>query len=283
MSLFFVDNSCDLDTQQIKNLGIECFNLPTDFSGESLDDFDYPKFYSKLRKGIVISPKSLTEKEYISIFEPAFKMGDDIIYVHASSSIIDTTNLLSSKKKLSTKFPDRRFELIDSKNFSSGYGVVAFMLALKYHNGDSIDEIVEYSHSIIDSIAMYMIVDSLEPLSRSGKLYTNAVVGTALNIKSIIAVDYDGKFKLVEKVSGKKRAISKLIQIIRQTGKNIADNLTIVNSSSSTVDTEFLLISIKEHFGEDIRLLSNYISPINTSIVGSNVITLAFNVHKKTF
>ena len=51
MSLIFVDSSCDLDFQQIKNLGIECFHLPFVLNGEegsTNSDFDYHKFYSKI-------------------------------------------------------------------------------------------------------------------------------------------------------------------------------------------------------------------------------------------
>ena len=76
MSLIFVDSSCDLDFQQIKNLGIECFHLPFVLNGEegsTNSDFDYHKFYSKLRKGIVVTNKNLTEKLLIFLLEKNFK------------------------------------------------------------------------------------------------------------------------------------------------------------------------------------------------------------------
>jgi fatty acid-binding protein DegV len=146
------------------------------------------------------------------------------LYVHASSQIFDTTNLVKAKQKLIEKYPERKFELIDSKNFSSGYGAVCFALAIMYKSGMSIEEIMKEDYKLIDSMACYMVVDSLESISNYGVIDTNAVIGTALNIKSIIAIDIDGKLKLIEKISGRKRAISKLVQLIRQTGQNIVDN-----------------------------------------------------------
>lgn len=286
MSLFFVDNSCDLSPQQIKSLGIECFNLHTLLDGLQIrysedEDFDYQKFYSKVRKGMAIVNKPLTEKQYIDIFEPALEMGDDIIYVHASDCLINNEKLNSAKNKLLEKYSDRRFEIIDSKNFSAGHGSVCFKLALMYHNGNSIDEILEASYDIKDSMAMYMVTDSLEPLSSNGVIDTGAVVGTALNIKSIIAVDIDGKFRLVEKVSGKKRALSKVIQLIRQTGKNVADNIIVISSSCPDADTKSVEEQLKSYFGEDVNLLVHKISPCNTAIVGGGTMCIAFNVHKK--
>ena len=92
MSLFFVDSSCELDPQQIKNLGIEIFNLPYSIDGQEkiiTDDFDYIKFYSKVRKGVDLKYLPLSEKEYVNIFEPALKGGDDIVYVHSSGQVFD--------------------------------------------------------------------------------------------------------------------------------------------------------------------------------------------------
>jgi len=284
MSLFFVDSSCDLDSQQIKSLGIECFNLPYVIDGKEkliADDFEYTKFYSKIRKGIELKYLPLSEKEYENVFEPALKSGDDIVYVYSTSKVLDCKNLFSARDKLLNKYPDRKFNLIDSKNFSAGHASVCFMLAMKYRSGRTVDEIVEDSYDVIDSIACYMIVDSLEQISKHGALETNAVVGTALNIKSILAVDIDGRIRLVEKVSGRKRALNKLIQIVRQTGKNIADNQLVICNSHATEDSKFIADTLKSYMGDDLKVLEQNISPSNTAVVGNNVISIAFHVYKK--
>ena len=103
MSLFYVDSSCDLDPKYIKNLGIECFDLRYKIDDQEktiTEDFDYNKFYSKVRKGVRVEFLPLSVSEYTKVFEPAMKGGDDVLYVHASSQIFDTTNLVKAKQKL---------------------------------------------------------------------------------------------------------------------------------------------------------------------------------------
>jgi DegV family protein with EDD domain len=284
MSLFYVDSSCDLEPQQIKSLGIECFNLPYKIDGQTKtldDDFDYAKFYSKVRKGVNIEYLPLSVSQYEGVFEPALKGGDDVIYVHPTSKIFDTTNLIKARKKLCEKYPERRFEIIDSKNFSAGHASVCFALALKYKNGQTIDEIVNEDYKTIDSIACYMVVDSLENLSKAQIIDAGAVVGSTLNIKSILAVDIDGNIRLVEKVSGKKRALNKLIQLVRQTGQNIVDNPLFITNSLSSADAKMVVDGLKEYIGEELKVLEHNISPTNTTIVGNGVVAIAFRVHKK--
>ena len=284
MSLFFVDNSCDLDFEQIRKLGIECFSLPyliNDVEHSFDDDFNYEKFFSKVRKGIVLSYRPLTKDEYVQVFEPALNGGDDVVYVHASSEMFDYANLSKAKEKLLNKYPERKFELIDSKNFSAGLSMIALELALKYRNGCTIEEIVEHSYLVKDKIATYMVVKSLENMTLNGVVEGNNLVGSSLNVNYIVSVDFDGNFKVVDKVSGRKRAISKLIQIVRQTGENITDYSLIVTESQVGTEGEEMISKLREYFGEDMKVILQKMSPTTTAIVGLGSIAIAFKVHRK--
>ena len=66
-------------------------------------------------------------------------------------------------------------------------------------------------------------------LTDGGLVPTTLVSGSGLSVKPILSVDYDGKFQLVEKVSGKKKAAAKLLDYIRKYGSNVAD-YTVGNS-----------------------------------------------------
>lgn len=284
MSLFFVDNSCDLDFEQIRKLGIECFSLPyliNDVEHSFDDDFNYEKFFSKVRKGVVLSYRQLSKEEYIQVFEPAINGGDDIVYVHASGEMFDYTNLEKAKEKLLNKYPDRKFELVDSKNFSAGLSMIALELALKYRNGCTIEEIVEHSYTIKDKVATYMIVKSLENMTLNGVVEGNNLVGSSLNVNYIVSVDVDGNFRVVEKVSGRKKAISKLIQILRQTGENITDYSLIITESQVSTEGEEVISKLKEYYGQDLKVILQKMSPTTTAIVGLGAIAIAFKVHRK--
>ena len=284
MSLFFVDNSCDLDFEQIHKLGIECFSIPyliNDVEHSFDDDFSYEKFFSKVRKGVVLSHRPLTKEEYIQALEPALSGGDDVVYVYASGKLFDYTNLDKAKEKLLTKYPDRKLVLIDSQNFTAGLGMIALELALKYKNGSTVDEIEEYSYQLKNKVATYMIVKSLENLSLNGVVESSNLVGSSLNVNYIVAIDVDGEMKVIEKVSGRKKAISKLIQIVRQQGQNVTDYSLIVTEAQSGTEGSEMVAKLKEYYGEELKVILQKMSPTSTAYLGLGAMAIAFKVHRK--
>lgn len=281
MSLLFVDSGCDLSVDQIKMLGIECVNLPYMINDRELSfvgEFDYEKFYSKCRKGVVIDRSPLSKQEYIDIFEPAIK-GDDIIYIHENGKLLDMDILHSVRDFLLKKYDGRRFELIDSKNYSIGYGSISYLLARLYRNGGSIDEIVNASYDISKETAMYVILDGLDGLCNHQLLGDGKVVGTSLNIKPIISIDVDGNVQVVDKVSGRKKAINRLLEIVRQTGENVVDYPMAIVHSHLDSDAIDLDTRLKECFGNDIQLTTHKMSPENVSLFGMHALGVVFHTH----
>lgn len=284
MSLFFVDSNSDLDFDQIKKLGIESINLDYTINDKKFEfnsEFDYDKFYSKYKKGVCVAYSPKTEDDYVEIFDPCLKQGDDILYVHSSNKIFNFDALLSAREKLLKMYPDRRFELVDSANVSIGQGLVSYECALLYRKGFSVSEIFNESFDIKNSYAMYFACDSLEQLSNNDLIDSNLISGTALNIKPILTVDIDGNIELVDKVSGKKKVITKLVELCRQKGKNVADSPIGIVYSTDIKSAEELKSKLVEVFGEDITVFIKRMSPSNAAMLGNAVLGLAFSVHKK--
>lgn len=284
MSLFFVDSASDLDFDQVKKLGIESINFNYTINDKKFEfnsEFDFDKFYSKFKKGVCVNVEHLSEDKYIEIFEPCLSQGDDIIYVHSSSKVFDLTNLLSAREKLLDKYSDRKFEIIDSCNLSIGQALVSYDCALLYRKGLSVGEIYDQSFDIRNSYAMYFACDSLEYLNNNSLIDNNLVAGTALNIKPILTLDIDGEIELVDKVSGKKKVINKLVELCRQTGKNVADYPIGIIYSSDLQLAEELKNRIIECFGSEITIIMERMTPGNAAILGNSIIGLSFHVHKK--
>ena len=284
MSLFFVDSSCDLSNDQIKKLGIECIDLSYTINDKQYcqnEEFDYSKFYSKLRKGVILNEEALKKDDYINTFLPILETGEDIIYVYNSARSIDESILLSAKNELLEKSLSGKLLLINSKNISCGHGVVCYLLAMKYRSGATLDEIEDYSYKIIDEVAMFCVVDSLEFLSNYNKIDGTKIAGTALNVKPIIAIDIDGNYQLIEKVSGKKKAVAKLVEIVRQKGENVIDYPIAVCHAGAEKDAMAIVEKLKEYFGNDIQLFEMNASPASTSILGLGTVAVSFHIHKK--
>ena len=238
MSLFFIDNCCDLAKEEIKKLGIECLDFDYCMENKPYEIEDEEKIISKLKKGLKFSVKAKTVNEYTKIFEECLRQGDDVLYL--ASSIYACENLYKAQSKLLEKYPDRVFEIIEDKNFSIGGGMVAYLCALEYRKGASILELKEYAEKIKDEYALYMGVDNIEILQAKGLVDGLSVSGTALSIKPIIAIDIDGKMNVIDKVSGRKKVILKLVELIRQQGKNVADYPIGIMYSNNLADMEEL-------------------------------------------
>lgn len=283
MSLFFVDSGSELDATQVKKLGIESINLPyviNDKRYEFDKNFDYDKFYSKFKKGVCVNYVHLTEDEYANIFEPCLQQGDDIAYVYSSEKVIDSSNLKNAVSSLTEKYPDRKIALIDSANISIGQGLVSYECALLYRKGLSVGEIEEKANEIKNNYAFVFSCNSIEQLNDNNLLDGGLIIGTALNIRPIFSVDFDGNIQLIDKVSGKKKVISKLIELCRQTGENVADySIGIVYSNDITMAEE-LKSRLIDVFG-DVNIIVSRMSPSNASLLGNSVIGLAFHVHRK--
>jgi len=284
MSLFFIDSSTELTKEQVKKIGIEYINIPFIFDGsqtEMLDDFDFNKFYSKLKKGIEIDKIELTSQNYIDIFEPSLVRDDDLIYVYNGTVIENLSDLTNAKQTLLEKYPQRRIELFDTSSFSIGHGIISYCMAIKYRNGATIDELVEFGNKLKREYSTYFILDNANKLSEYGLIDAKNVVSSALSIKPIVSVANDGNYTIVDKVSGKKKAIAELIKYIRQTGENVADYPIGIVYSNNLSEAEDLKVKIVEYFGQDIQVFMQQITPNNITIMGAGVLGLSFHSHKR--
>jgi len=285
MSLLYVDSSSDLDYETLKKMGVEIISLPYYINEQRMEfgeDFDYKKFYSKFKKGLCIESFEISLDEYKSIFEQCLSQGDDFVYVHSSKNIFNLENLYKAIDELKEKYPERTIKLVDSANISIGTGLITYLATLLYKQGDSTQEIADKIDVIKDEYATYFVCDNTEQLCNEGVIEKSMVTGTTLNIKPIFTIDIDGKLRLVEKASGKKKAIQRILEICRQTGENVADNLIGISYTSDEASAMELKTKIQDTFGKDIKLFVNQISPSNAATLGNGILALSFHIHKKT-
>ena len=282
MSLFFVDSNCDLGAEIIGKLSVECVTFPYSLDDESRTfDGDYDKLISKSRKLVKIGAGTLTSRNYVSIFEQCFKRGDDVVYLYTSEKIYSTKNLLKAKDKLNKDYPDRKLLLLDTCNFSIAQGLISYEMAMKYRNGATLEELEEYFYKIKNEYALYITMDSTQNLVDGGLVPSTLVSGSGLSVKPILSVDYDGKFQLVEKVSGKKKAAAKLLDYMRKYGSNVADYTVGIVYAEDKSLAEELRTKVIENFGEETKVIVGRFSPNNLSLVGLGGLAVSFHVKKK--
>ena len=288
MSVFFLDSNCELWYDKVEKLGIEYISMPYSIEGQQYDydlgkNTNFKEFYAKIRQGIVPITSGLNSQNYIDTFTPFLEQGNDIIYVTFSNAMSGTFEQLKiAIATLKETFPDRKITYVDTKNISIGAELVVYEAALKYKEGASVDEIVDFVNSFRNESCVYFIVDDLMYLKAGGRLsLMSATFGTILGIKPIIGVNEDGVLTTVQKVNGRKKSILTLLDLLKQNGQNLADYPLIIAHADCLDDAEFLKNKIIDTFGEDLDLWIQDIGPTVGTHCGPGTIGIAFHSKNK--
>lgn len=115
------------------------------------------------------------------------------------------------------QFPAGKVRLIDSRNLSTGTGLLALRAADLRDQGLSADEIAADLHAAVGRVHTSFVVDTLKYLYMGGRCTAlESVVGSLLRIRPVIAVQPDGSLDVRERLRGsRKRALQSLVDDYR--------------------------------------------------------------------
>ncbi len=286
MSVFFTDSNCELWHDIVDKLKIEYISMPFTITGkEQFYDlgktFDFDNFYKLIRSGEMPITSALSPQNYVDIFEPVLKNGEDILYVHFSSALSGTFEFMKQAiNELKEKYPERTIKTVDTSNISLGGGLIAYEAALLHRKGTPDDEIIDFVNNFKKEVAVYFTVDDLNHLKRGGRISAaTAFFGSVLGIKPILSVNEDGKLVSIAKEKGRKRAIQYLFNKLVQEGKNVADYPISIIHADCEKDALELKNKILEVVGPDATIWFQPIGPTVGTHCGPGTLGLVF--HKK--
>lgn len=174
------------------------------FPGEFID------FYNKLSSTKLFpSTSQPSAGEFYNSFKKAFDEGyEEVIAILLSSKLSGTYNSAVLAKNM---LEDKRITIIDSLNAASNLRYLVEDAVEMAKEGKTSGEIEEHLENRKKNMHVYLTTETLEYLSRGGRLSSiQATVGNLLNIKPIIQLE-DGELKLLEKLRGKNKAISAIV------------------------------------------------------------------------
>lgn len=219
MSVFFTDTDCEMWFTDAEGLKMNVIGMPYTINGqEYVYDFgkntDFESFYNEMRNGKIATTSALNIQDYINYFEPIFKNGEDIFYVHFSSKLSCTFDSMHKALEiLKEKYPKRKLIEFDTLSISTGAGIQAIEACKLHNQGVSDEQVLEFLKSFREKIGLYFYVDSLQYLRRGGRISAvSNVMGTLLNLKPILTVTDDGKLEKLTVVKGKKKAVDFLYE-----------------------------------------------------------------------
>jgi len=252
------DSTCDLPRDIIDKYDIDVVPLYVLLDGKSLRDGvdikteELIKWCSETGKLPTTSATSV--EDFTEAFRPYAESGRPVMGIFISSEFSATVqNALIAAKS----FEGAKIEVVDSRNLSTGIGLVVVNAAKLAQQGKSIEEIRKAVDSVIPRVRASFVVDKLDFLYKGGRCSALTLLGAnALKIRPQIVVR-DGRMSPGEKYRGSSlRAFGKYYEAILSNIDSIEPELAFVTHSPSDrelVDAALNAAKATGHFREVVE------------------------------
>lgn len=262
------DTCCDLPTTFIEELKIPYVSLTYHYNGiERLDDFgtsySLQNFYNDMRSGEVPKTSQPSSHSFCDAFKAILDTGNDVLYIGASSGLSGTVNGAHiAKQMLEEEYPKSKIYVIDILTASLGQGVMVLNALEMQKRGSTVEDIINYLEGVRQNLNTYMIVDDINHLKRGGRISaTSALVGTLLNIKPFLTISNLGKVLPLDKIRGRKRAISALYEKVIQKIENPEEQILAISHGDCLDDA----LALRDLILSKIRVkdvIMSYVGPV---------------------
>ena len=258
--ILITDSACDITPEKLREWNVELVRMPflfTDDGKEHLDhDLSMPEFYAQMRDGRVAKTSGVNQDTFENAFTPFLEAGKDVFYLAFSSGLsVTAQNGKHAAEALQEKFPERKIRVVDSLCASAGQGLFVYLAVQNRDKGMTIDENADAMEADKLHLCHWFTVEDLKYLKRGGRISTaTALLGTALNVKSVLHVDNEGHLIKVTQTHGRKKSIRKMAEAL---GESIYPDTPIFISHGDCEDDAQLLARIlKEEYGKEVNLIT---------------------------
>jgi DegV family protein with EDD domain len=247
-----IDSTADIPQSVREELGITMVPLKVHFGSDTyLDNITLQpeQFYKMLKESAVLPTTSQPSPvDFLEVYKKILEDDPDghIISIHLSAAMSGTyQSAVLAKSMLDDP---ERVTVIDSRSASYANGMLAVAAAKAARSGKDKDGIVALIGELRRTYKVYFLVDTLEYLQKGGRIAkASAVLGSLLNIKPVLSIDDDGEVAPVDKVRGSKKAVQRIIELLRNEYGDQQVDITILHTDDPAT-AEQLAAQLKEHF-----------------------------------
>ncbi len=250
------DSACSLSKEVVEELDITVVPLTLQQGEESFIDgvdIDPEAMMNEMKEGKVYKTSQVSPAAFEEVFDKYINIYDTVIYIAFSSEISGTyQGSVIAKNHLLEKYEDIKsfdLEVIDTKCVALGSGLIVMWAAEMAKAGKNKEQIMEAVHYYSQNMEHVFTVDDLNYLYRGGRVsYTSAFVGGLLNIKPILNVE-EGKLIPLEKIRSRKKALKRIVEIVRERGVNLDKQLVGINHGNDQEGAELLREMLEAELG----------------------------------
>ena len=197
----FADSTCDLSPELVKKYGITIIPLYVSLGDKAYLDgleirpADIFKYYDETKK--LPKTSAVPVDSYEKAFKPAVDAGFDVVHFTISSDFSACyQNACLAAEEVGNVWP------VDSRNLSTGIGLLVLMAAELAAKGESAEKIAEQVKETAGRVDASFVIDNLEFLHKGGRCSGVAALGAnVLKLKPCIEVT-GGKMVVGKKYRG---------------------------------------------------------------------------------
>ncbi|MBR5717577.1 MAG: DegV family protein [Clostridia bacterium] len=279
------DSTSNLPTPMLEEKGISVIPITFSFDGEEhccLDTTEFSggkgdMYYKRLKEGARVTTSQVSPQQYIDVFEPILKMGEDIIFVGMSSGISGSYNSAElAAAQMREAYPERKLRIVDTLAASLGEGKAVLRAVECREKGMSLDKTADLIESERQSLYQVAMLDDLMFLHKGGRISApKALLGTLLGIRPILKGNKEGRLVLCGKTKGRKRGLEVLADAYRKLVDRLKDQLVCIAYTDCPEDAYTLRDMLEAIWKPKGFLIERY-EPVTGSYAGPGTVALFF-------
>lgn len=208
------DTNCGITLEEAKDLGIYLITMPFCVDGEEYFEYktmNHEQFFEKLRGGAEVSTSMPSPADLIDTWEELLEEYDEVVYIPMSSGL---SGSCYAAMGFAEEF-DGKVVVVDNKRVSVIMKQAVLEAKMMADKGMEANAIKEYLLNDALNSSIYVAVDTLEYLKKSGRVTpAAAAIGSVLNIKPVLQIQ-GGKLDAYKKVRGINQAMKAMIEGIK--------------------------------------------------------------------
>jgi len=283
--VLFTDSDSDMTPELAREYGYKTIiSMPYSIDGkttrpyEDFQKFEPKPFYDQLRNGVLPNTSAIGVTQYIDYFEKEFAAGNDILYVHFSGAMSMTFgNMAQALKDLKKKYPERTLYEIDTRGITTISLAIDIEVGKMYKAGKSVEDILKWAETGVDSFAMYFFADDLKFFKHSGRVSgLTATMGSILGIRPLIYMSKEGKMESYGTARGRRRAIEAVVGKVVELGDDPAKHTIYIGHSDADDLVEESIAALKEKLGDNLDIMVVPVNPTAGSHCGPDAMGICF-------
>ena len=210
------DTNSGITMKQAEKLGVHLVPMPVLIDGETYFEevtLTQGEFFKRLAAGANVSTSQPAIGKLMEVWNSLLERYEELVFQPMSSGLSSSCEIA---KKLSEEpeFKGRVF-VVDNKRISLTLRQSTLEAKALADAGKSGEEIAEYLEHTAMEASIYVAVNTLEYLKRSGRVTpAGAALGSVLNIKPVLQIQ-GGKLDAYKKVRGMNNAMRTMIEAIQ--------------------------------------------------------------------